>query len=89
MTRPTRRQLFQSLAATGITLPVLNACSRQSEEPRSTADDREWGFGYEDQRIADRGDGTFLNPIFAGDHPDPAIISDGDVYYVTFSTFEA
>ena len=89
MTRPTRRQLFQSLAATGITLPVLNACSRQSEEPPPTAEDREWGFGYEDQRIADRGDGTFLNPIFAGDHPDPAIIRDGEVYYVTFSTFEA
>ncbi len=89
MTRPTRRQLFQSLAATGIALPVLNACSRQSEAPRSTAEDREWGFGFENQRVADRGDGTFLNPIFAGDHPDPAIIRDGEVYYVTFSTFEA
>ena len=52
-------------------------------------EDRVWGKGYEGQRIADRGDGTFLNPIFAGDHPDPAILKDGDVYYVTFSTFEA
>ena len=53
------------------------------------AEERRWGKGFEGQRIADRGDGSFLNPIFAGDHPDPAILKDGDVYYVTFSTFEA
>lgn len=48
-----------------------------------------WGRGHDGQRIAARGDGTFLNPIFAGDHPDPAIIKDGDKYYVTFSSFDA
>lgn len=48
-----------------------------------------WGWGFEGQRIADRGDGTFLNPVFAGDHPDPSIIKDGDVYYMTFSSFDA
>jgi xylan 1,4-beta-xylosidase len=45
--------------------------------------------GLDNQRIADLGDGTFLNPIFAGDHPDPAILRDGDDYYMTFSSFEA
>ncbi len=30
----------------------------------------------------------FLNPILAGDHPDPTIIRDGDVWYMTFSSFE-
>jgi len=48
-----------------------------------------WGRGYEDQRIADRGDGTFLNPIMAGDHPDPTILKDGADYYMTFSTFDS
>lgn len=43
----------------------------------------------EGQRRADLGDGTYLNPVFAGDHPDPAILRDGDDYYVTFSSFES
>src|SRR3546814_10610929 len=48
-----------------------------------------WGKGFEGQRRADLGDGTFLNPVFAGDHPDPSIVRDGDDYYITFSTFDA
>ena len=31
----------------------------------------------------------FLNPILSGDHPDPTIIRDGDVWYMTFSSFES
>lgn len=45
--------------------------------------------GIESQRIADQGDGTFLNPVLAGDHPDPTILKDGDDYYLTCSSFEA
>src|SRR6476620_8900755 len=48
-----------------------------------------WRRGIEGQRQADRGDGTFLNPIVAGDHPDPTILKDGGDYYMTFSSFEA
>lgn len=48
-----------------------------------------WGTGYEGQRRADRGDGTFLNPIMAGDYPDPTLLKDGDDYYMTFTTFES
>ena len=48
-----------------------------------------WGRGFEGQRKADLGDGTFLNPIFAGDHPDPTLLRDGDDYYLTFSSFDA
>ncbi len=44
---------------------------------------------YEGQRRADLGNGTFLNPILAGDHPDPAILKDGPDYYMTFSSFDA
>ena len=47
-----------------------------------------WATGVERQRKADRGDGAFLNPIVAGDHPDPTILKDGVDYYMTFSSFE-
>jgi beta-xylosidase len=48
-----------------------------------------WGRGIEGQRKADLGNGMFLNPIIAGDHPDPSILKDGDDYYMTFSSFDA
>jgi len=48
-----------------------------------------WGRGHEGQRKADLGNGTFLNPIMAGDHPDPSILKDGADYYLTFSSFDA
>ena len=43
--------------------------------------------GIEGQRKADLGDGTYLNPIVAGDHPDPTVLKDRDDYYMTFSSF--
>ncbi len=48
-----------------------------------------WAKGIEGQRKADLGNGTFLNPIIAGDHPDPTILKDGEDYYMTFSSFHA
>jgi len=48
-----------------------------------------WGRTFDNQRRADLGDGTYLNPIMAGDHPDPSILKDGDSYYMTFSSFDA
>lgn len=48
-----------------------------------------WGKGFEGQRKADLGNGTFLNPVFSGDHPDPSLLRDGDDYYLTFSSFDA
>jgi beta-xylosidase len=32
---------------------------------------------------------TFVNPILAGDRPDPAVIKVGDEYWLTYSSFEA
>lgn len=49
----------------------------------------DWARGIEGQRKADFGDGTYLNPIMPGDHPDPSILKDGDDYYMTFSSFDA
>ena len=48
-----------------------------------------WRRGVEGQRRADLGNGRFLNPIIAGDHPDPSLIRVGDDYYLTFSSFDA
>lgn len=45
------------------------------------------GSGIEGQRKADLGNGTYLNPIMPGDHPDPTVLKDGDDYYMTFSSF--
>lgn len=48
-----------------------------------------WAKGFEGQRNADLGNGSYLNPIVAGDRPDPSILKDGDDYYMVFSTFES
>ncbi len=45
--------------------------------------------GIEGQRKADLGDGRFLNPVLAGDHPDPSVLRDGADYYLTLSSFDA
>jgi xylan 1,4-beta-xylosidase len=37
---------------------------------------------------SDRGADYYLNPIFAGDYPDPSILRDGDNYYIVHSSFE-
>jgi xylan 1,4-beta-xylosidase len=31
---------------------------------------------------------TFTNPILAGDYPDPSLFREGDIYYMTHSSFE-
>lgn len=38
--------------------------------------------------ISDKGPGFYVNPIFAGDYPDPSILCDGDTYYMVHSSFE-
>jgi Beta-xylosidase len=35
-----------------------------------------------------KGPGFYLNPIFAGDYPDPSILRDGDNFYMVHSSFE-
>lgn len=35
-----------------------------------------------------KGTGYYVNPIFAGDYPDPSILRDGDDYYMVHSSFE-
>ena len=47
------------------------------------------GRGTENQRRANLGDGTYRNPVMGGDCPDPTVLRVGDVYYLTFSSFES
>lgn len=83
----TRRDLFKALAAGAVASPLpMLAEARPAEQPCDAIAPR-WGKGIEGQRKADLGNGTFLNPIVAGDHPDPTILKDGDDYYMTFSSF--
>lgn len=44
--------------------------------------------GPEGQRRADQGNGTYRNPILAGDYADPSVLKDGDDYYLTHSSFD-
>jgi beta-xylosidase len=95
MPRLTRRQALQSLlAAAGSGVP-LAAHPATDAEPQPEAhcpgnhEHLRWGRGFEGQRKADLGDGTFLNPIFAGDRPDPTLLRDGDDYYLACSSFDA
>ena len=38
--------------------------------------------------INEIGTDYFVNPIFAGDYPDPSIIRDGDNFYIVYLSFE-
>jgi beta-xylosidase len=37
--------------------------------------------------VADRGDGTYRNPVLAGDYSDPDVVRVGEDYYLTASSF--
>jgi beta-xylosidase len=78
--RLTLKSLLLGAAATAA--PVDRA-------PGAEGPKQPWSRGIEGQRKADLGDGTFLNPVLAGDHPDPAILRDGDDFYLTCSSFDA
>lgn len=79
----TRRDTFLAAGATG-----LAAALPAAAQPTAKAAP-DWKRGFDNQRIADLGDGRFLNPLMAGDHPDPTILKDGRDYYMTFSTFDS
>lgn len=88
----TRRAALSTLTLAGFATILPRPLAGQGSRAASSLDpygEMRWGTGFEGQRKADLGDGTFLNPIFAGDRPDPSILRDGDDYYVTFSSFDA
>lgn len=81
----TRRGSLKGLLGGSLLLPVLADAVHAA--PASDHRGLRWAPGIEGQRKTDLGDGTFLNPIVAGDHPDPTVLKDGDDYYMTFSSF--
>lgn len=86
MVDSSRRNAFKILLAGAVYAPFSfgpDAFARGADKEPS----RKWRNGVEGQRKADLGDGTYLNPIVAGDHPDPTILKDGNDYYMTFSSF--
>lgn len=84
----TRRELFKGIAAAAVAVPFSQQALAAS--PAACASNRAaWAKGIEGQRKADLGDGTYLNPIVAGDRPDPTVLKDGDDYYMTFSSFHS
>ncbi len=48
-----------------------------------------WERGFEGQRKADFGNGSYLNPVLAGDHPDPSVLKLGKDYYMVHSSFDS
>ena len=94
--KSTRRDALKSLMVGGaaVAAPPIAAASPKEEPGACTPQSRDWsnmrwGKGFEGQRIADLGNGTFLNPVFSGDRPDPTILKDGDDYWMTFSSFDS
>ncbi|RXR06326.1 family 43 glycosylhydrolase [Pseudoxanthomonas composti] len=75
----------RSLVALLALIAAVVQPAAQAHEPVEGA----WKRGIEQQRQADLGDGTFLNPVLAGDHPDPSVLKDGQDYYLTLSSFDA
>lgn len=86
----TRRTIFKACLAGAAASPLsfIGAAQAAPQTPCAPLAPR-WGKGIEGQRKADLGNGTFLNPIIAGDHPDPTVLKDGDDYYMTFSSFNS
>lgn len=90
MPSTTRRNLFKAALAGAVAAPLPRIGNAQATCPTAAPPPSpRWKPGIEDQRKADLGDGTYLNPIVAGDHPDPTLLKDGDDYYMTFSSFDA
>jgi xylan 1,4-beta-xylosidase len=79
MMKPTRRDALKSLL---VGAPAA-AAAAGGDWSRLV-----WARGTENQRKADLGNGTFLNPVLAGDHADPSVLKDGDDYYLTHSSFD-
>ena len=82
-----RRNLIKGLAAGTAAIPLVG--SARIDGPADCGSNRppKWARGIENQRNADLGDGTYLNPILAGDRPDPTVLKDGDDYYMTYTSF--
>jgi xylan 1,4-beta-xylosidase len=84
-----RRDALLATASAALAGGLSEARAAPPAPPATPAPAPDWRRGFDNQRVADLGDGRFLNPLIAGDHPDPTILKDGADYYMTFSTFDS
>jgi xylan 1,4-beta-xylosidase len=82
----TGRRSFMTTAALASAGAVLPDAAAAAPTATGCQPAPQWASGADGQRKADLGQGMFLNPIVAGDHPDPTILKDGADYYMTFSS---
>ena len=96
--KKSRRDALKALALGGAVVPAAlsldTATAAQGTHPCAPHAPGDWshlrwGKGFEGQRIADLGNGQFLNPVFPGDRPDPTILKDDADYWMTFSSFDS
>src|ERR1043166_8933717 len=74
MTESSRRDMFKLGTVAGLSLLAPTALAASPGAPRSLPSGR--SRGVEGQRRADLGNGTYQNPILAGDNPDPSVVKD-------------
>ena len=84
----TRRRFFASAAIVSTGAAGLSAQAAPCPAGPAALSEPIFGRGFEGQRKADLGNGSFRNPIVPGDHADPTILKDGADYYMTFSSFQ-
>jgi xylan 1,4-beta-xylosidase len=82
---PTSRRQF---VASAMAVSAAAASRPAAAAAKPPAPKALFGTGPDGQRIADLGDGTYRNPVLAGDHADPAILKDGADYYLVCSSFD-
>jgi beta-xylosidase len=85
----TRRDAFAATLAGTAAAALPTAAAAAAPACAPAAKPLQWRRGFDNQRVPDLGNGTFLNPLMSGDHPDPTILKDGRDYYMTFSTFDS
>jgi len=78
-----RRTLLKTVAGGTAAIPFAGFATTPPAVPTAKSDcppaySLTWARGAENQRMADLGDGRYLNPILPGDRPDPTILKDGD-----------
>lgn len=59
-----------------ILIAAINLCSSLMASAQFQTTENEKGKDY------------YVNPVFAGDYPDPSILKDGETYYMVHSSFE-
>lgn len=89
MKSSTRRDIFKTCLTGAAVYPIAAMKFADAADRPCVPATPVWKRGIEGQRRADLGNGMFLNPVIAGDHPDPTILKDGDDYYITFSSFNS